>query len=198
MAGPTVVQLAWHRSFRPDDYGLTSHSWLEMLLSDNSMSRLNFFADRGLSETRHEAADWTLGLDSIYDDRVTDDFSETLSADRLRLICEAAARSTPYSTIEFNCHHWCLSVWNHVVAEELQQTSFPDQWKSSILSSLGLASLFDADPEEDTGVDGSVRPNLLAGCWPGSRFASTAACGASGCGPSKYNPASLQSTIRHL
>lgn len=162
MATPRVIRLEWHSMTRPKDLGLTSHSWLEILVSDPKTCqvegyKLEFLAGQGFCETMSPASH---SMDSLYLDRVATEFAFPLSAERLRGICQSSAANT-YSTLNFNCHHWCLEVWNSVVQQACQQNSYPDQWKCEAGSRLGLSKFFDPKTGEQTGSSGSIFPKVL-------------------------------------
>jgi hypothetical protein len=153
----SVVLLEWHCESRPQDYHLTSHSWLEMQLSDGTVWRLEFSNDRGFSEKIQCAPS---SVDSVYNRRVTADFQVTVTATSFRQICYRAACRKRYSTVHFNCHHWALAVWNQVVRERSQHSTYPDQWKAAVASHVGLATFLEPACGQVTGADGKVRPNL--------------------------------------
>lgn len=151
VSGLHVVRLEWRSRPRPQDFGLTSHSSLQMFLSDGSSSTLEFLAHRGFKETRLVAPDDS----ALYNGCVVLEFPEPISVQEVRRIC-CAKGAVPYSTMGFNCHHWALAVWNSVVPSSLQQCSYPDKWKSNLASSLGLSKMLDPMHGEDSGASGGL------------------------------------------
>jgi len=162
MATPRVIRLEWHSTTRPHDLGMTSHSWLETLVSDPKTCqvqryKLEFLAGQGFCET---LSDELACVDTLWRRRVVTEFASPLSAERLRSIGRSLAANT-YSTLNFNCHHWCLEVWNSTVPEAVQHNTYPDQWKCETGSMLGLSKFFDPKTGEHTGSSGSIFPRVF-------------------------------------
>lgn len=160
VSGPNVVRLEWHKMYRSENR-LTSHSWLQMFLSDGTSSTLEFLCDPGFSfrETSTSAAEDSI---TLYSGLVALDFVEPLTVKALRAICHAKA-GTRYSTLKFNCHHWALEVWNSVVPSSMRQSTYPDKWKAILARYVGLSKLLDPKYDEDSGASGG----LLLSCGYG-------------------------------
>lgn len=147
-----VLLLEWHSAKRAD--GLTSHSWLVMKAQGGYTSELDFVCE-GFEE--HNVPDpatyWHDIEATLFDDAATTRFSAPITVQELLEVCQFWAQSK-YSVTGFNCHIWCLQVWNQVVTADLRRGSYPDQWKMGVVNTLGLGGLFEA--EGPTGLEGAV------------------------------------------
>jgi len=160
---PHLIQLEWHRQFRSEDLGLTSHSWLQVFFSDGSCSTLEFLGDRGFVESRLTSVSTDTG--TLYADRLAFDFTR-ISADDLRCFCSKLARAHAYSTVNFNCHHWSLAVWNQFAPVQLRTATYPDQRKANIVRQIGLAWLFEPPAGNPTGLHSGLLTSHLLQCLP--------------------------------
>merc|ERR1719469_1113051 len=146
-----VAQLEWHCQSRAADLYITSHSWLQVRLSNGASSSLEFsgggFVERMV---------WRQGdAGTLYGGRHVASFEVPVTGAELRALCHEKARRS-YSTCDFNCHMWALEVWNAAVPPESRCWTYPDQWKASAFSMLGCAGLFTATDAQSTGVGGGV------------------------------------------
>lgn len=134
----------------------------------NGFVKKTYCSDAECSPTRHSTDERGLPINgskvnrpaTLYDNRVVAEFAKELSHENFEDICKTFAAQR-YSTVQYNCHHWCMAVWNDVVPLALRQHTYPDQWKCEAADKLGLAELFQAIPGGITGAEGGVLPTLL-------------------------------------